>query len=62
MTILTLFELVIFIFYRDQNDAFKNIRPPSSSIIYNIPHNTLKTTNKQIFKRNVKNHVVPIIF
>lgn len=57
LTILTLFELLIFVFYRDANDPFKNMHPPPQHVIYSIPRKTIHPSSvKLMLKRQLYNN------
>ncbi|KAI1696073.1 hypothetical protein DdX_19246 [Ditylenchus destructor] len=54
MTVLTLFELAIFVFYRDQS-KIKMQRVPDQSVIYDLPRNP-KKTSQMVHQRKTRNN------
>ncbi|KAI1703425.1 amiloride-sensitive sodium channel domain-containing protein [Ditylenchus destructor] len=55
MTVLTLFELAIFVFYRDES-KIKMQRVPDQSVIYDLPRNA-KKTSQMVHQRKTKNNI-----
>uniref|UniRef100_A0A1I8AYQ9 Neur_chan_memb domain-containing protein n=1 Tax=Meloidogyne hapla TaxID=6305 RepID=A0A1I8AYQ9_MELHA len=63
LTILTIFELIIFILYRSASHNPAEIqKPPPESIIYNIPIKNNNINKKELRQRKkTKNYVIAII-
>uniref|UniRef100_A0A915CXZ8 Uncharacterized protein n=1 Tax=Ditylenchus dipsaci TaxID=166011 RepID=A0A915CXZ8_9BILA len=61
MTILTVFELVIFVFYRDASNPFQVQNVPPQATIYNIPAAATKNSLKQRGKPIILKKRPPII-
>jgi hypothetical protein len=65
LTILTIFELTIFVLYRSSSHNPAEVqKPPPESIIYNIPIKTY-SNNKDVDKlrqrKKRKHYVIPVI-
>lgn len=61
MTILTVFELVIFVFYRSAADPFRISHMPSKSVIYGISAKKLNS-KYEIKSRSRTHQALPILF
>ncbi|KAF7639094.1 hypothetical protein Mgra_00001326 [Meloidogyne graminicola] len=64
LTILTIFELAIFLLYRSASHNPAEVqKPPPESIIYNIPvKNTINKKSEKLKQRKKKKHyVIPIV-